>query len=127
MPYYAWRCEGVEGVLKADSKVRAAALAAKRLGAVGIREHPAVEELGENVYRVTSGDGRHVVVKLFHLGNRRPDGHRVLNPGQKEPHVLPERAALAVIRRYLAHGGTQEGADALWQLHERYRALYRGR
>jgi hypothetical protein len=127
MPYYAWRHEDVEGILKANSKLQAAALAAKRLGAVGRREHPAVEELGKNLYRVVSGDGRHVVVRVFHLGNRRPDGHRVLAPGQKEPHTLSDRAALAVIRRYLAHGGTQEGVDALWRLHERYRALYRRR
>jgi hypothetical protein len=127
MPYYAWRHEDVEGILKADSKLQAAARAARRLGAVGQREHPRVEELGENLYRVTSDDGRHVVVGVFYVGNRRSEGHRVLIPGQKETHTLPDEAALAVISRYLAHGGTQEGADALWRLHERYRALYRRR
>jgi len=127
MSYYAWRRDDVQGILRANSGVQAAALAAKRLGAVGMKDHPKVEELGGNLYRVVCGDGRHVVVEVFHLGNRRPEGYRVLTPGQKELHVLPDRAVRAVISRYLAHGGTPEGADALWRLHERYRALYRRR
>jgi hypothetical protein len=124
MSYYAWRHEDVGGILKANSKVQAAALAAKRLGAIGHRERPKVEELGVNLYRVVSGDGRGVVVEVFHLGNRRPDGYVLQSVGERETHVLSDRTALAVIARYLAHGGTQEGADALWQMHERYRALY---
>jgi len=127
MSYYAWRHQDVEGIVKTNSRVQAAALAAKRLGAIGHRDHPLVEELGINLYRVTSGDGRHVVVEVFHLGNRRPAGYVGVDVGERETHVLSDRTVLVVISRYLAHGGTQEGADALWQLHERYRALYRRR
>jgi hypothetical protein len=69
MSYYAWRHEDVEGTLKANSRGQAAALAAKRLGIIGHRDHPRVEELGVNLYRVVSGDGRHrVVVEVLHLG-----------------------------------------------------------
>jgi hypothetical protein len=140
--YYAWQHEDVEGILKANSRVQAAALAAKRLGAISQRELPRVEELGVNLYRVVSGDGRHVVVEVFHyiplpsplrqdgagrLGNRRPQGYVLQDVGEREAHVLSDRTVLAVISRYLAHGGTPEGADALWQVHERYRALYRRR
>jgi len=124
MPYYVWRREDVEGVLKANSRLHAAALAAKQLGAIGHRDHPKVEDLGQNLYRVVSGDGREVVVEVFYLRNRRSEGYRVLAPGQKEPHILPDEAALSVIHRYLAHGGTPDGAVALWRLHERYRAMY---
>jgi hypothetical protein len=124
MSYYAWRHEDVEGILKANSRVQAAALAAKRLRAISQRELPRVEELGVNLYRVVSGDGRHVVVEVFHLGNRRPQGYVLQDVGERETHVLSDRTVLAVISRYLAHGGTPEGAEALWQVHERYRALY---
>jgi len=125
MSYYAWRHEDVKGILKANSRMQAA-LAARRLGAIGHRDHPLVEELGENLYRFTSGDGRHVVVEVFHLGNRRPAGYVGVGVGERETtHVLSDRTVLVVIFRYLARGGTPEGADALWRLHERYRALYR--
>jgi hypothetical protein len=125
--YYAWRHEDVEGILKANSRVQAAALAAKRLGAISQKEHPKVEELGVNLYRVVSGDGRGVVVEVFHLGNRRPNGYVLQSVGERETHTLSDRTALAVIARYLQHGGTPEGADALWRTHERYRELYRRR
>jgi len=125
MSYYAWRREDVEGILKANSRVQAAALAAKRLGAIGYRDHPRVQELGGRLYRVVSGDGRReVVVEVFYLGKRRPDGYVRLSVGKREAHVLSDRTVLTVISRYLAHGGTPEGVNALWQLHERYRALH---
>jgi hypothetical protein len=125
MPWYAWRHDGIEGVLRAASPVQAAALAAKRLGAIGQKDHPRVVELGGRLYRVVSGDGRReVVVELFHLGNRRPEGYVRQGVGERETRTLSDRAALAVISRYLQHGGTPDGADALWQLHERYIQLY---
>ena len=127
MSYYAWRHQDVEGIVRANCRVQAAALAAKRLGAISRTDYPKVEELGINLYRVVSSDGRHVVVEVFHLGNRRPQDYVLQSVGERETHVLSDRTVLAVISRYLAHGGTPEGADALWQLHERYRALYRRR
>jgi hypothetical protein len=127
MSYYAWWHEDVEGVLKANSRMQAAALAAKRLGAIGYRDQPRVEELGQNLYRVVSGDGRHrVVVEVFYLGNRRPAGYVLQSVGEREGHVLSDRTVLTVICRYLARGGTPDGADALWEIHERYQRL-RGR
>jgi hypothetical protein len=115
MPWYAWRHEDVEGVLRASSPAQAAALAAKRLGAIGQKDHPKVEGLGNRLYRVISGNGRrNVVVEVFHLGNRRPEGYVRQGVGERETRTLSDMAVLAVITRYLQHGGTQEGADALW-------------
>ncbi len=128
MAYYAWRCEGVEGLVRAESLPQAAALAAKRLGAIDHKDHPKVEELGDRLYRVISGDGRHeVVVEVFYLGKRRPEGYVRQSVRERVSHVLSDRTVLAVISRYLRHGGTLEGADALWRLHECYQELYRRR
>ncbi len=130
MSYYAWRCEGkgAEGLVRAESLPQAAALAAKRLGAIGHWDHPTVEELGGRLYRVVSSDGRReVVMEVFYLGKRRPEGYVPQAVGERETHALSDRTVLAVISRYLQRGGTPEGADALWRLHERYRELQRRR
>ncbi len=128
MPYYAWRHEDVGGFVRAESLPQAAALAAKRLGTIDHRDHPKVEELGDRLYRVISGDGRReVMVEVFYLGKRRPEGYVPQAVGERVPHTLSDRTVLAVISRYLQRGGTPEGADALWRLRERYRELHRRR